>query len=117
MSIVGCRPPSDKTQITVNFSWTAVGENGNIGTAAAYDMRYSNDSLILKQWNNAKQLTGLPKPNVAGILEQYSTRVVIGKTYYFAIKTVNHSGYWSPISNIKVFNSLTSVSNFINFNH
>ena len=106
---VGCIPPSSNPiETTANFTWTAVGDDGLVGQADEYDMRHSFDSLTLIQWDNAKQLMGLPKPNVAGETEKYSTKVISNVTYYFALKTVDKAGNWSQISNIKKFNSQTS---------
>lgn len=117
--ILGCKPPEPVGEETypVNFEWTASGAHGYVGQASIYDMRCAFDTVTLIQWNKAKQLTGLPIPAVVGSTEQYSTKVIPGVTYYFALKVCNQEGICSQISNIKKFNSSISLSNKIYFNH
>lgn len=41
---------SNITQNSVNLSWTAPGDDGNIGTASSYDIRYSTSIINESNW-------------------------------------------------------------------
>ena len=87
MVAVGCTQTT--TPVTIKFEWTAVGDNGNEGTATSYDFRYSVDSAQLQNnWDSCTQLTGLPAPSPAGTLESFTTVIsLLPETdYYFVIK-------------------------------
>lgn len=87
---------------TVNLSWTAPGDDGNVGTAAAYDVRYSTANITEANWAAASQVTGEPAPKIAGSAESFSfpLTVVNGTTYYFAIKARDEANNWSALSNV-----------------
>jgi len=93
----------------VHLTWTAPGDDGNIGTAHSYDIRYSNADITPANWTSADaaQLALPLTPSLAGTFE---TALVItldqGTTYYFAIKTEDNDGYISYLSN--VVNTTTS---------
>ena len=93
----------------VHLTWTAPGDDGNIGTAHSYDIRYSNADITPANWTSADaaQLALPLTPSLAGTFE---TALVItldqGTTYYFAIKTEDNDGYVSYLSN--VVNTTTS---------
>jgi hypothetical protein len=89
---------------TVNsmvLTWTAPGDDGNIGTAFAYDIRYSQSTITEANFNNATAVIGVPDPQVAGTAEHFTVYPLnASKLYYFAIKTIDHQGNISIISNI-----------------
>lgn len=86
---------------TVTLRWTAPGDDGNLGQATAYDLRYSTSSITNGNFSSATAVSGVSAPKVAGGVE---TKVVSGlqpaTTYYFAVKTVDENGNWSGLSNI-----------------
>jgi len=93
--------PSD----TVTLSWTAPGDDGNVGTAASYDMRMSQSDITEANWNSASPVPGAPDPLPAGTRQRMVVRgLTYGVTYYFAIKSVDDAGNWSGISNVVVWN-------------
>ncbi len=86
---------------TVVVRWTAPGDDGSLGTATDYDLRYSLSQINDSNFNSATQVNGLPIPRVAGSREQVTVRgLVRGTTYWFALKTRDDDGNLSPISNI-----------------
>jgi hypothetical protein len=90
---------------TVVFTWTAPGDDGNVGTASVYDMRISTDSLLLKNsWATCTQIV-VPVPHIAGTHEtfSYTADFNTGINYYIAIKAADEVLNWAPISNIKTF--------------
>jgi RHS repeat-associated protein len=93
------------TANSITLSWTAPGDNGSIGTASAYDIRYSTSAINDGNWASAIQATGEPAPQAAGNNQSF---VVAGLssscTYYFAMKTGDEASVegrnWSAISNV-----------------
>jgi hypothetical protein len=92
---------SEVTTDSVTLTWTAPGDDGNIGTASEYDIRYSTSSITEANWNLASQVLGEPKPSVAGSMETFVvTGLSPGTTYYFALKTADEVPNWSGLSNV-----------------
>jgi len=82
------------------LTWTAPGDDGFTGTAAAYDLRYSTLPITPYNWNSAIHVNGVPAPHAAGTREAYTVYNLASNTrYYFAIRTVDRAGNWSEISN------------------
>lgn len=85
----------------VTVRWTAPGDDGSLGKAASYDLRYgvspiTNEALFL----NASLVAGLASPKPAGQLEEaVVSGLAGGVTYYFALKTVDEAGNTSGLSN------------------
>ena len=74
---------------TIVLNWTAVGDDGNIGTATSYLVRYST-SIINDEttWNAATPVTsGIPTPKVAEWSENMTVGGLIPDVkYYFAVR-------------------------------
>jgi hypothetical protein len=86
---------------SITLTWTAPGDDGNTGTAAQYDVRYSIATIPPANWETATQATGEPAPHVAGTAETFIvTGLTAGTTYYFALKTGDEVPNWSSISNV-----------------
>jgi phosphodiesterase/alkaline phosphatase D-like protein len=92
---------SNPKATTIDLTWTAPGDDGNTGTAAAYDIRYRvGTSVTEANWATATQVAGEPAPKVAGSSETFTvTGLNPTTTYYFAIKTADEVPNVSPISN------------------
>jgi len=76
---------------SVTLVWTAPGDDGNVGTASTYQLRYRTAPIsgtdTLGWWNAATPVTPMPVPRIAGSTDS----VVVGglnwaTTYYFIIK-------------------------------
>ncbi len=85
---------------TVTFTWTATGEDGLVGTATSYDIRYAvqmNGDI----WAYAETLTGEPAPGTAGTAENWAVTVPLGEGQTeFAVRVRDASGNESELSNI-----------------
>jgi len=89
------------TPASLTLQWTAPGDDGNSGTAAQYDIRYSTSSSVVSNWDAAIQVSGEPSPQAAGNTETYTvTGLDPEQTYYFAVRTADEVPNWSGISNI-----------------
>ena len=104
-------PPSDITDLqvvegytpnlhTINIRWTAPGDNGNVGTAAYYDIRYALEPIDENNWNDALEVNNPPDPEPAGNLQNYSVTGLDAATiYYFGIKAFDENNNSSNVSN------------------
>jgi len=89
------------TSTTVTLNWTAPGDNDNSGTAAVYDIRYSQSLITESNWASATQVTGEPTPQTAGSAETFTVEnLEPNTTYYFAVRTADEVPNWSEISNV-----------------
>lgn len=86
---------------SITLNWTAVGDNGNTGMAANYDIRYSTSAITVANFSTATQAIGKPTPKTSGSAESMIVTGLSGfTTYYFAIKAVDASGNTGIISNL-----------------
>ncbi len=84
----------------VTLHWTATGDDGENGTAASYNLRYSRNPIDdLASFGAANAVEGEPDPGEAGTLETFVLTLPQG-TYYFAIRTMDESGNASELSNV-----------------
>ncbi|MFD2334317.1 fibronectin type III domain-containing protein [Cohnella sp. GCM10020058] len=85
---------------TVDLSWTAPGDNGNVGKASAYEFRRSTSPITAANWASATVVTGAPAPLTAGTAQSFTVGGLNpSTTYYFAMKSkdvINDS----PLSNV-----------------
>ena len=89
---------------TATLRWISPGDDGRIGRALAYDIRYSLAPITAANFNSTASAAGIPTPQYPGELEVFKiTNLVVGTGYYFAIKTVDEAQNWSPVSNIGFF--------------
>lgn len=93
---------------SVTLQWTAPGDDGNVGTAAAYDIAYSTDSaLLVNNFASANHLADPPTPEIAGTIQTATvTGLEEGLRYYFALKAVDEAGNWSGLSNVAAVETL-----------
>ena len=92
---------SDISSTTMTLTWTAPGDDINVGTASSYDIRYSTSVITGLNWESATQVTGEPTPQVAGTIQ--SMKIVElnpSTTYYFAMKTSDEVPNVSSLSNL-----------------
>lgn len=89
------------TPDTVRLVWTAPGDDGQAGTATAYELRSSTAPISDANWSAATLVTGVPAPLPAGSSQRTVVRgLTFGTTYYFAIRAVDNAGNWSALSNV-----------------
>jgi len=85
----------------MTVSWTAPGDDGSIGTATTYDLRYSTSEITDVNWSSATQVFGEPMPSVVGSAESMTVSgLAENTTYYFALKTSDEVPNESGLSNV-----------------
>jgi len=92
---------SNPTITGATLSWIAPGDDGGVGTAVTYDIRYSTSNITEASWSSATQVANEPSPQPAGSQETFIVGgLQANTTYYFAIKTADEVPNWSNLSNI-----------------
>ena len=85
---------------SVTLTWTATGDDGTVGTANFYDVRYSTSLITNENWDTATKTTDEPKPWPPGSTETFTvTGLSYSTTYYFAMKVIDNVGNPSGLSN------------------
>jgi hypothetical protein len=92
----------------VGLGWTAPGDNGTSGTAAAYDLRWS--VAPINDANFAAATPASAPPPVSGGSTQFASLGGLspGTRYYVAVRTRDAAGNWSLVSSAL---SATTTSN------
>lgn len=94
---------------SLTLIWTAPGDDANSGTAVKYDLRMSPSPITESNFATAYQITFVPAPKPAGQQQQLSiSNLSPGTKYYFALKTRDDAGNWSPMSNL--VSTMTSLA-------
>ncbi|MBN1350143.1 Ig-like domain-containing protein [candidate division KSB1 bacterium] len=89
-----------QTTGSIILQWTAPGDDGNLGRASSYDIRYSKSLITGSNFEDATMASDIPTPGTPGSTQTF---VVAGlkanTTYYFAVKTFDEVPNESDISN------------------
>jgi chitodextrinase len=89
------------TPTSVQLTWTAPGDDGPVGTATQYDLRYSTAAITAANFAAATAWTSMPAPAASGTSQTVTvTGLASSTTYYFALKAQDDSGNWAAISNV-----------------
>jgi hypothetical protein len=99
--IAGTLQPRSAAATDLTLRWTATGDDGLIGTASQYDLRYAFVPLTAQNFTSAIVVTGLPVPRPAGTSESFTVRgLPDGVLMYFGLRARDDAGNWSAISNV-----------------
>ncbi len=84
----------------VILKWNAPGDDGNVGRATEYVIRYLEREITnYATWCEASDLSGEPIPKNVGREETFAVRnLTPGRKYYFAIRAVDDVGNKSLLS-------------------
>ncbi len=104
-------PPGQITGLALNgtpgsarvpLTWVASGDDGAVGTAMAYDLRYSTSPIVDDAtFSAATKVNNVPAPQISGTTETFTVLYLQGSTtYWFAIKAVDKGNNTSPLSNV-----------------
>ncbi len=88
---------SSSSALTITF--TAPGDDGNIGAASSYDVRYSQAPITANNFGAAPRAAGIKTPSSAGSEETITITGLEGNTeYYVAVKAMDEVGNASKIA-------------------
>lgn len=90
-----------RSHTSLTLTWTAPGDDGLLGTASQYDIRYSNSAIDTEaSWQAATVVSNPPAPQAPGSTETFTViGLSSGTRYYFALKTADEVPNWSDLSN------------------
>ena len=94
--------PNGANETSVALVWTAPGDDNMNGQAATYDLRWSTAPISGEDdFAGATPASGEPAPAAAGTIQAMAVGgLTPGRTYWFALKSIDDAGNWSPISNV-----------------
>ena len=102
-------PPGNITDLTavkgdidgeIKLNWTASGDDGDIGIASNYDLRYSNQSIdTMAKFDNATFYPVNFNPDINGTPQEFIVLGLDPGTYYFAIVVYDEVLHASNLSN------------------
>lgn len=85
---------------SIRITWTATGDDGDIGTVDHYEIKYSQSPITDDNWNSASLAGILADPAPAGSNELYTiSGLERGEIYYFAVKPFDDLDNSSSVSN------------------
>ncbi len=72
---------------SIRLDWQAPGDDGVLGTAARYELRYATSAITDANFDSATLVTGVSAPKTAGTAESFTvTGLTEATTYHFALK-------------------------------
>jgi chitodextrinase len=87
----------------INLSWTAPGDDGMVGRAIAYEIRYSPNEITEGNWMSAVPWVGSPPPANSGETESLTLgSLVPGDMYYVGIRAFDDAANSAALSNIAI---------------
>lgn len=86
---------------TLAISFSAPGDDKNIGQAKNYELRYSQKTINEDNFWQATKISDMPKPDMAGTKQKIIVSdLEPGETYYFALVSFDEAENFSEISNV-----------------
>lgn len=103
---------------SVQLTWSAVGADGYVEPATAYDMRLASYNFTMASWSSLTRVNGTPTPGQPGIQESFAvTGLSPATVYYIAVRGVDSFDMMSAAYNMVSFTTAsagpTSVSNVV----
>jgi len=98
-----------QTTTSVTLVWTAPGDDGTVGRATRYDLRYSTGAIAgtdtTTWWSHASIVNVASKiPSTAGSLDSMVVSgLVSGVRYYVVLRAADEVPNWSAYSNVATF--------------
>jgi subtilase family serine protease len=93
---------ASQDELDIYLSWTASGDDGRVGTASSYDIRYSLTPIQTENdFAAATPISNTIVPLPSGQVEWMSfTHPALNTTYYFAMKVLDNMQNTSTLSNV-----------------
>jgi hypothetical protein len=102
--------------LAVTLLWTATGDNGIVGQAAKYDLRYTASTITgtdtLSWWNKAAvvNMTGHVPPPSGARDSVVIAGLVLGKKYFALLRVADAAGNWSGFSNMATIDLTKNIT-------
>ena len=102
---------------SVLLTWTAPGDDGLVGIATSYDIRYSTNPIDDTNFAAAFQVSNVPLPALSGTVQNLTVAgLQTGTQHYFAIKVSDEVGNQSGLSNVVTATTVSANVFLDNFN-
>ncbi|MDO9578315.1 MAG: hypothetical protein Q7J16_10560 [Candidatus Cloacimonadales bacterium] len=89
------------TEESITIRWTAVGDDGLVGTATAYIIKIHTAMITESNWVTLPEYPNFLIPSEAGQPEEFTINGLLdGTNYFIAMKTVDEVGNISGLSNV-----------------
>jgi hypothetical protein len=89
------------TSTSVTLHWIATGDDGSVGTATSYELRYATTPITAGTWAGAIPVAGVPDPAPAGIPQTWTVAgLSVPTRYYFALVVKDEVPNASGLSNV-----------------
>jgi len=86
---------------SIVLTWTATGDDGTVGTALTYEVRYANFPINASNFLSASIAAGPPVPAPSGSVETMEVKGLMASTfYYFAVRARDEWGNAGPIGGV-----------------
>ena len=93
----------------MTLAWTATGDDGAVGRASAYDLRYATQPIDDTNWAEATAAVGEPTPQSAGQAETFTIPGLLpSTTYYVALRAIDTEGPQASSGSCAVAQALAS---------
>jgi fibronectin type III domain protein len=93
----------------VVLDWTAPGDDGDVGQASTYEIRYSQSLITINNYSQATICPTPPSPSTAGASQELVvSSLAPGVEYFFTVRAYDDEGLISGLSNVP---SATAKSN------
>jgi len=97
----------------LKFKWTMSGDDGMMGQASVYSLRFAEDpDSLVNLWNQTTEAAGGGVFTLPGQLDSVMVTLPLetGRDYYFGVKVGDEVPNWSGLSNVVVVNIPDSLT-------
>ncbi|HOD08762.1 MAG TPA: fibronectin type III domain-containing protein [Myxococcota bacterium] len=107
MLLFAAAMPATAGAVDVCLRWTAPGDDGNIGQASHYEVRYHTVPITEANWVETYYAQTTPEtPSPVGQLDScVVTGLAPDTDYWFALKAADENYNWSALSNVVYYHT------------
>ncbi|RKH42618.1 lamin tail domain-containing protein [Corallococcus sicarius] len=86
---------------SLRLDWKAPGDDGDLGTATRYELRYATVAITDDTFDTATLVPGVSAPQAPGTAETFTVSdLEVGTTYFFALKTFDGANNGSALATV-----------------
>lgn len=86
---------------SAGLAWSAPGDDGDLGTASAYEVRYAKEPLTEINWSSAREAGSALQPQAAGSSEELLVQDLdAGTRYYLGVRARDDAWQLGPLAQV-----------------